>query len=416
MRNERLTLFTAAATASLLWGCSAQGSGGPEPNLSERFGGSGATLVRSDTLPSALTYNVLHTFGASGDGAVPVGDVTADKNGNIYGATQSGADSGVDGTVFEIAAGGKESVLFSFESSHPNDGLVPLQGVVRDGAGNLYGTTNEGGSANDGVVYKLSPSGVEKVLHTFNGVPDGANPIAHLIRDTSGNLYGTTEFGGTKGYGTIFKVDRAGSESILYSFTNGSDGAYPVAGVARDASGNLYCTTMVADSGAEPGTVFKLSASFAPSTLYTFTGGNDGGVPESQLVLDTAGNVYGTTVSFGTAGDGVVFRVSPSGTETVLHEFTGGSDGAVPYAGVVRISSGVIYGTTFYGGGALNAGTIYKISIKGHETVLYDFSASSGYHPNGVLLDDKGSLYGTASSGGIGSTAEGVVFKLSLSK
>jgi len=268
------------------------------------------------------------------------------------------------------------SVLYSF-AGYP-DGANPEAGLVMDTAGNLYGTTNSGGSFlfgpfpflgpfpyDGGTVFKVDPSGSETVLHSFapNG-GDGAIPYAGLVMDTAGNLYGTTESGGSSGNGTVFKVDPSGSETVLYSFTNsGGDGAYPFAGLLMDTAGNLYGTTTQGGSS-NNGTVFKVDSSGSETVLYSFTNsGGDGQSPEAGLIMDAAGNLYGTAHGGGSFGNGIVFKVDPSGSETVLHGFTGsGGDGADPEAGLIMDKAGNLYGTTAFGGSSDN-GTVFKLTV-----------------------------------------------------
>jgi uncharacterized repeat protein (TIGR03803 family) len=320
-------------------------------------------------------------------------------------------------------------VLYSFTGGA--DGGQPFAGVIRDSAGNLSGTTSGGGTGY-GVVYKLDvASGQETVLYSFTGGADGASPETGVIRDSAGNLYGTTNGGGTD-YGVVYKLDVAsGQETVLYSFTGGTDGSNPYAGVIRDSDGNLYGTTSGGGSGegsAGYGVVFKVNSAGQETVLYSFTGGADGGDPIAGLILDSAGNLYGTTSEggnivtcpvsiFSPGGCGVVYKVDTAGQETVLYSFTGGTDGGFPDAGVIRDSAGNLYGTT-YGGGDLSGcfgggcGVVFEVDPAGQETVLYTFTGGTdGGHPYaGVILDLAGNLYGTASSGGADSG--GVVFKL----
>jgi uncharacterized repeat protein (TIGR03803 family) len=315
----------------------------------------------------------------------------------------------------------KEVVLHNFAS--PPHGAYPATGVVRDSAGNLYGTTNGaysdvggGGTDNAGVVFKVDTSGHETVLYSFTGGADGSSPNG-LIRDLKGNLYGTTNGGGASGAGVVFKVDRSGRETVLYTFTGGADGGFPLAGVLRDSKGNLYGTTNGGGaSGA--GVVFKLDTSSHEKVLYSFTGGADGSTPNG-VIRDPAGNLYGTTTyggdASGTAGAGVVFKIDTSGHETVLYTFTGGTDGANSLAGVIRDRAGNLYGTTPNGGnasGALGSGVVFKVDTSGHETVLYTFTggADGAYPQVGVIRDRAGNLYGTTPFGG--QTDAGVVFEI----
>ena len=222
----------------------------------------------------------------------------------------------------------------------------------------------------------LSPSGQEWLLYSFTGLGDGGVPNQGLIRDADGDLYGTTYSGGTANGGTVYKIDTAGNEVVLFSFPGGVDGDYPYGGVIRDANGNLYGTTGGGGAG-RAGVVYKLTPEGDYSVLYSFTGGADGGGPMSGVVMDAKGNLHGTTASGGTLGGaaktgcGVVYKVSPLGQETVLHSFTGGADGSQPWAGVVLGPAGEIFGTAPWGGkGGTNdvvssgGGLIYRLGAQ----------------------------------------------------
>ena len=203
---------------------------------------------------------------------------------------------------------GKETVLYSFTNGL--DGGYPFGGLVRDSSGNLYGTTYSGGASSVGTVFKVTKTGTETVLHSFAGGADGEYPYASLVRDSSGNLYGTTSEGGASNVGTAFKVTPTGHETVLYSFAGGTDGANPFAGLVRDRKGNLYGTTEAGDSSGV-GTVFKLTATGQETVLHTFTGGTtDGANPFGGLVRDAAGNLYGTTFVGGAFGHGAVYEIT----------------------------------------------------------------------------------------------------------
>jgi uncharacterized repeat protein (TIGR03803 family) len=222
--------------------------------------------------------------------------------------------------------------------------------LIQDAAGILYGTTTQGGPYPLGVVFKLSPSGTETVLHSFTGGGDGSGPFAPLILDAAGSLYGTTSNGGgssqcLNGCGTVFRLSLTGTETILYSFTGGADGNEPRAGLVWDPAGDLYSTTI----------------DDAETVLHSFTGGADGREPlYAGLVRDAAGNLYGTTWFGGSPDQGVVFKLSPSGTETILHTFTG-ADGAQPIAGLIQDAAGNLYGTTSKGG-AYGHGVVFRLT------------------------------------------------------
>jgi uncharacterized repeat protein (TIGR03803 family) len=230
-----------------------------------------------------------------------------------------------------------ETVLHNFAS--PPRGANAHAGVIRDSAGNLFGATYSGGAANAGVVFRVNTAGQQTVLYSFTGGADGKNPWGGLVRDSSGNFYGTTYYGGAGGAGVVYKVDTTGHQTVLHTFTGGLDGGYPEGGVIIDSAGNLYGT---AEYGGAPyrGVVFKVDTAGNETVLYTFSGGTDGSQPLSGLFRDSSGNLYGTTYSGGASGAGVVFKVDTLGNETVLYSFTGGDDGANPWAGAIVDASG----------------------------------------------------------------------------
>ncbi|MGA2136520.1 MAG: choice-of-anchor tandem repeat GloVer-containing protein [Bryobacteraceae bacterium] len=328
-------------------------------------------------------------------------DVTRDSAGNLYGTTDLGGTAGA-GVVYKLDATGVETILYTFTGG--SDGGNPVAGVIRDSAGNLYGTTGSGGKVGAGVVYKLDTAGRE-TSYSFPEGADGQIASGGVIRDSTGNFYGTASLGGTANSGVVYKLDAAGHETVLYTFTGGTDGGYPNAGVIRDSAGNLYGTTIQGGSGA--GVVYMLDTSGHETVVYSFTGGADGGRPFAGVIRDSAGNLYGTTYQGGTANAGVVYELDVTGHETVLYTFTGGADGGNPFAGVIRDSAGNLYGTTYQGGPA-NAGVVYKLDSTGHETVVHSFTVADGSTPYaGVIRDSAGNLYGTTSWGGTADVARG---------
>ena len=367
-------------------------------------------------LGQAPTEIVLHNFPVGAPlGSGPEAGLIADPAGNLYGTATFGG-AGRQGTIFKIDTSGQKTVLYNFAGGA--FGSLPASGVVRDAAGNLYGTTPSGGnmacSGGCGVVYKLDAGGNYKVLYTFRGGADGGQPYAGVILDDAGNLYGTTQYGGLnncfgQACGVVYKVDPLGNETVLYSFTGQPDGEQPNTGVIRDAAGNLYGATSTGGANFA-GVVYKIDPSGNELLLYTFTGGSDGDEPDSSLIMDPVGNLYGTTQFGGTTFNGVVFKVDTSNNETVLYNFAGAPDGATPIA-VIRDAHGNFYGTT-YSGGTGNSGTVFKLDSGGHETVLYNFTGGTdGGNPEaGVIRDSNGSLYGTTNHGG--PLGVGTVYKL----
>jgi uncharacterized repeat protein (TIGR03803 family) len=385
-------------------------------------------------------YSILHTFDGT-DGVYP-NALIADPAGNLYGTLQMGGNVGCEqsagcGTVYKLDPLGNETILYHFKGG--TDGAWPYAGLTRDAAGNLYGTTEFGGGLGlgicdldglgCGVVFKLDPLGNETVLYRFGAGPEGGQPYSRLIRDFSGNLYGTTFIGGLNpctglpdhGCGVVFKIDANGNESILHTFTGGADGAFPT-GLIQDKDGSFYGMTYEGGSSscsyAGCGVIFKLDKFGNYTVLYTFTGGSDGGYPSGELVRDAMGNLYGTTYNGGLLqynrghGFGVVFKLDTNGDETILHGFTGQEDGATPVAGLILDERGNLYGTASYGVTTVY-GNVFKISATGRFTVLHTFNGDDGWSPQTKLLRHSRALYGTTFIGGNGGNGYGVAFKIS---
>lgn len=334
---------------------------------------SGAVFKLAPGASGAYVATVLYNFTGGADGGDPVGGMLVDAAGNIYGTAQLGGGNNV-GTLFMLAPDGSggytQSVLHSFTGGA--DGSYPNPGLIADTSGTIYGTVSYGGSGN-GTVFALTHSGsgfTMSILYTFAGGNDGRRPFGGLVRDAAGNLYGTTSAGGASNAGTVFRLAPSGSgyvESVLYTFTGGADGAYPNGSLAMDAAGNLYGST-VAGGVAGGGTVFKLApktgGGYAQTVLHSFAGGTDGNNPYCSVYVDAGGSLYGTTISGGASYSGTVFRLVPgtggSYTQNVLYSFTGGTDGGQPYAGVVADAAGNIWGLDTVGG-ASNVGAVFEI-------------------------------------------------------
>jgi len=367
----------------------------------------------------AGTEKVLYAFCSQqncADGAYPYAGVISDKAHNLYGTTQQGGDN-FNGLVYELkhtTSGWKEIVLYKFKGGA--DGGGPMGQLVFDTEGNLYGIAN-GGGAGYGTVYELSPSKggwTFKVIHTFHGGDDGIVGIgvSGLVLDEADHLYGVTEMGGTAGFGTIFKLSRVASKwhkTILYNFAAGADAQDPLMGLTWDKSGNLYGATV--GGGADGcGAVFELAhqtKGWKESVIYNFTGGSDGCWPEfGSVTIPKSGEIYGTTGAGGSYNQGVVYLLKRSNgtwSETTLYDFTGGNDGGQVFAGVTLDPVGNIFGAAaYYGTG--NYGTVIKLAKQKsgyQEKTLQDFTGSDGGYPYGnIMVDATGNLYGTTFRGG----------------
>jgi uncharacterized repeat protein (TIGR03803 family) len=336
--------------------------------------------------------------------------------------------------AIEGAAGQEERVLHNFSDK---DGANPYSSLIADAAGNLYGTTSDGGSltctSGCGTVFELTPKvgggWTEKTLHRFteNGM-DGVNPFAGLVFDASGNLYGTTGFGGMYNEGVVFEMSpRVGggwNEAVLYSFGAGTDGLVPETSLIFDTGGNLYGATSYGGVYGV-GTVFEVTptagGTWTETVLHSFNDdGTDGTYPRAALTLDSSGNLYSTTNQGGSNGYGTVFELAPmaGGTwsETILHSFNNnGTDGSYPYAGLTFDSLGNLYGMTALGG-TYDAGAVFEMMPSDGswtEAVLHSFNnnGSDRYEPQaGPIFDPAGNLYGTTSYGG--AFNDGTVFEL----
>jgi uncharacterized repeat protein (TIGR03803 family) len=319
----------------------------------------------------AQTFSVIYNFGDGGDGAWPVAGLVMDASGNLYGTASIGGSAQL-GVVFKMTQSGQETVLYNFAGGE--DGANPEASLLMDSAGNLYGTTYAGGAYGVGTVFKVSPSGQETVLYSFRGgTADGANPQASLIMDRAGNFYSTTNAGGAYGLGTVFKLSKNGEETVLYSFAGGNDGANPVAGVTMDAAGSLYGTTS-AGGAYTYGTVFQLtpvpvllSSSLTPkykeTILHDFTHQDDGDVPYAGLVFDHAGNLYGAATGGGVNGGGTIFELTPSsgGWNFTVLYALPGWDISGAFQNIFLDASGNIWGTT-HCDGTYQAGTVYELT------------------------------------------------------
>ena len=393
-------------------------------------------LLVSTLAAQAQTYSVLHNFSGR-DGSGPSFALTSDRAGNLYGTTELGGShcgSSGCGTVYEMVRNGSGWILKQlYDFAGGTVGELPLSGVIFGADGSLYGATNSGGQHGAGTIYKLQPPATvckkvqcpwqETVLYSFTGLSDGGLPEGDLIFDRAGNLYGTASVGGSGscsgGCGVVFQLTPAHggwTYTVLYSFTSLADGALPESGVILDQSGNIYGTT-VAGGAHTMGTVFELTktgATWTKSTLHDFQGGSDGEFPQAGLVFDPAGNLYGFASLGGDHNNGTAFELQPSAdgwNYSVIFSF--GQEVADPVATPTLDSAGNLYGAAF-GGGAHGPGGIFKLTFSGGTwdyIPLHYFTGLDGQYPFGsVRFDSEGNLYGTASGGG--TSGDGVVFEI----
>ena len=385
-------------------------------------------LILVATVSSQAQETLLHTFNNT-DGDEPIASLISDGSGNLYGTTFYGGANGV-GTVYELkrsSRGWSEKVLHSFNIDQV-DGYFTTASLVFDNAGNIYGTTFLGGTADAGTVFQLSPSGggwTEKVLHSFlNDSTDGGFPRGAVIVDAAGNLYGTTTNGGPSNDGIVYELspnpDGSWTETVLYEFS-GTDGANPFGPLLFDAAGNLYGTTSAGGGSTSRckfgcGTVFQLSkgsgGTWTENILHNFTvNQKDGTFPYGALIADKSGNLYGTTNGGGAGNNGIVFELLRSQgpwREKLLHSFNATGDGIYPVPGLAFDSVGNLYGMT-QSGGALSQGAVFQLTPTSSgpwtETILFSFdpNGTGGYDPaQGLNIDSNGNIYGTVISGGAG--------------
>ena len=413
------------------------------------------TLILMPNSWAASSERVLHTFNIATAG-FPVSGLAMDANGNLYGTTLRGGLGTCPlgcGVVFKLTKNNNGGVTYGILHSFvgfASDGGAPSGAPIVDSAGNVYGTTTIGGKGDCGIVYRLSPTAGgkyhETIIHSFNRFTkrndDGCGPESYLVPDAAGNLYGTTNTGGggvsntfcDNGCGSVFKLapngDGTYTESVIHSFpgTKGNtDGRNPVGGMVLDSAGNLWGSTPGGGNG--NGTVFELTpnsdGTYTESTLFMFTGASTGSDPNTDLVIDKAGNLYGTAVNGG-LGHGVVFKVTPQPgggvKESIIHAFvlcnaTVCPDGISPFNGLTIDANGTLYGTVDLGGGASNqcstgtpalgCGIVYKLTPNAQgkftETILYRFQGfADGATPEDdrLVIDASGNIFGTTAEGG----------------
>jgi uncharacterized repeat protein (TIGR03803 family) len=389
MRVCKVRIVKLFVCAAILAGCSRAGSSTAIPGTPplERFG------ISLRNQPAAGTrFRLLYKWKGGSNGGGPFADLV-DLNGTLYGTTYAGWSPTYYGTVFKVSTSGHETVLYRFTGG--KDGVRPFGGLayLND---SFYGTTQQGGTHDCGIVFAITPSGKESSLYSFKCArSDGSYPRADLV-NVNGTLYGTTYMGGANDLGTVFSITTSGTEKVLHSFKGGQDGEKPFASLV-EMNGVLYGTTSAGGGASSAGTVFKITPSGTETVLHRFAGGADGAGSQARL-LALKGTLYGTTRKGGASDKGTVFKIAPSGQEKVLHSFDG-ADGAAPDAGLISLN-GALYGTTAFGGPG-NYGLAYKITTAGAQTVLYAFKGElRGFGPVAALTTVNGVLYGNTTWGG----------------
>ncbi len=366
----------------------------------------------------AQTVTNLHSFGSSpSDGKNPYAGLVTGSDGNFYG-TATGGGTNNSGTIFRISPGGSYTNFYIF-AGFPSDGSTPYARLARGNDGNFYGTTYQGGTNNDGTVFRIGPDGSYTNLYFFGSFHfDGANSSGGLVLGGDGNFYGTTSLGGTNNDGTVFRISANGNYTSLHSFAGPpTEGDEPIAGLVQGNDGNFYGTTYFGGTNNE-GTAFRISPAGSYTNLHFFAGHpGDGANPYGGLVQGSDGSFYGTTVSGGTHSLGTVFKIDASGNYTVLYNFGGTlTDGDNPSSAVVQGSDGNFYGMTDSGGTNINGyGSVFRISPSGSYTNIYSFNGppSDGAGPFAALVQGgDGNFYGTIRGGGINS--DGTVIKLTV--
>lgn len=381
-----------------------------------------SAVAAPDNAPTRTAFAVLHIFSGGSGGGLPFGALATDSAGTIYGTTLSGGSSTCScGVVYRFNPMTSEFSAVHKFAGGASDGQDPT-GLIRDKAGNLYGTSRQGGTANQGVVFRIGSTGHATLLYAFcrqTGCADGADPLAPPVLDTHGNLFGTTGQGGggpcTGGCGIVYKLDATGHETVLYTFQGSpGDGSQP-GQVILDAE-SIYGTTSYGGMASEAcaggtgcGTVFEVTQGGAEHVLHAFAPGTgDGTVPFAALARDAAGKFLGTTSQGGATGDGTVFEVAPGGAESVTYSFGGSGGGLAPEAPVLRDRDGNLHGTT-EAGGANGLGTVFVLTAAGKERVVHSFSGSDGMHPGNLIAGASGAYYGTTLQGGSGNL--GTIFR-----
>jgi uncharacterized repeat protein (TIGR03803 family) len=345
-----------------------------------------------------FTESVLWSFGGTGDGTLPFTAPVLASDGNFYGTLLNGGANS-EGAIYKITPSGTESIFYSFTGG--SDGGSPFGGLTLGRDGNFYGTTTIGGTNSKGTIYKITPTGTITVLYNFGDVTNDTHTVrTPMVEGSDGNFYGVGNSGGIGSNGGVFKVTPTGSYTLLHIFASSGDLTSPLASLVQGSDGNFYGETQ--DGGANgDGGVFKITPTGTETVLWSFGGTGDGINGNSNLVIGADGNFYGTCSGGGANGNGTFFKITPAGSETVLYSFGASGDGQTAYGNLVLAADGNFYGTSMLGG-THSQGTIFRITPTGEESVLWSFGgAGDGQQPfGGLVTGTDGHFYGTTDGGG----------------
>jgi uncharacterized repeat protein (TIGR03803 family) len=364
-----------------------------------------ASVANVSVTCGAATESVLHNFtGTATDGSTPIGELTLGTDGSLYGVTSAGGASN-NGTVFKLTPSGVVTVLHSFAGG-ASDGAMSMAGLTLGADGNFYGVTSKGGTSGKGTFFKITPSGAATVLYSFaGGTMDGASPQGSLKLASDGNFYGMSFEGGTLGFGTVYKISPTGAEMVLHSFAGTpTDGAYPTGSLNQGSDGNFYAVTQ-GGGASQMGSIIKITPAGLETVLFSFKNDTvDGDGPRGTLITGSDGNFYGVTSGGGAAHKGTFFKITAAGIKTTLYSFAGmPSDGSEPMGTLVVGKDGNFYGTTA-GGGPGSNGTVFMITPAGVETILHAFTPAGTNDGAelwaGLTFGTDGYLYGVTVLGG----------------
>ncbi len=425
MLNVRVAASLCAVAFATAAGTASAAPARPAAGVARPATASSTSSTSSAPRKLVTAFTIIHSF-AGTDGLMPVGSLIEDIKSNIFGVTAEGGPAS-DGSIFEV--NGRTGATTNVHSFNGTDGISPAGGVLNsvgniDLGGNFYGTTQGGGASGNGTVWVENSKGSFKTLYSFTGAGDGAQPTGRLLFFVDGNLYGTTLGGGKYGAGTVFQISTGGKLKTLYSFTGGNDGGSPESGLAislngRSINSSMFGTTNQGGS-LGGGVIYGITTGGKFTLVHTLAPATEGSNPVGELITDDNGNLFGTGSGGGSTGAGTIFKVTPAGSLTLLYTFPVdpvtflNPKGNTPLARLAGWSGSSLYGSAAFGGSA-GAGTIFKLDGT-TLTILHQFTGDDGQTPNGQLLISPldGNIYGTTANGGV--NGDGELFALPLSR